>query len=264
MSSARSRFKIWSLMLALLVFGFWFLKFAPAQAASPSGITVSPAFQMVTIPAGASQQPVTFSITNDQSVAQKLSLSVADFNTLNESGGLFFVGTNPTDLQKRYGLAKWVSLPATLVTIPPKQTYKIQADVLNLPSLAAGGHYGALMIALDNGSNPVGNNQVGLHPIASSLLFVTKLDGATYNLSLAGVNFKHSLFSPPSSVTLRFQNVGNTHLMPRDSVTLIGPGRRLISKGIINQNSAVILPQTYRRYSTPLRQLSSVNHFGES
>jgi hypothetical protein len=230
--------------------------------ASPQGITVSPAFQMVQIPAGASQQPITFTITNNQPVAQKLDLSVADFNTLNESGGLFFVGTNPTALQKQYGLAKWVSLPANTVTVPARQTYKFQASILNLPTLSAGGHYGALMIALDNGTKP-GSNQVGLHPIASSLLFVTKLDGATYNLSLADVQFKHSLFSLPGNVTLRFQNTGNTHLIPRGVVTITGSKGQLVSKGIINPNSSVILPQAYRRYPITLHQLASAGNIGK-
>ncbi|MGH7157266.1 MAG: hypothetical protein ACREGG_04115, partial [Candidatus Saccharimonadales bacterium] len=235
---------------------------SPAKAATPtpSGITVSPAFQMVQVPTGAAEQPITFTITNNQPTAQTLNLSVADFNTLNESGGLFFVGTNPTALQKQYGLARWVSLPASSITIAPKQTYKLQAAILNLPTLAAGGHYGALMISLNNGSQqPDANNPVGLHPIASSLLFVTKLDGATYDLSLANVYSKHSLFSLPASVTLRFQDTGNTHLIPRGEVTLTGSGNKLISKGIINENSSPILPQTYRRYTVQLRKVASTN-----
>ncbi len=234
-----------------------------ANSPAPSGITVSPAFQMVSIPAGASQQPVTFTITNNQPVAQNLDFSVADFNTLNETGGLFFVGSNPTALQKKYGLAKWVSLPASSVTIPAKQTYKLQAEILNLPDLAAGGHYGALMISINNGSLAGSGNQVGLHPIASSLLFVTKISGATYNLSLADVSFKHSWLSLPKTVSLNFQNTGNTHVTPRGEVTLVGPGNKLVSKGIINENSAVILPQLYRRFNIPLKKVSTGTSLGK-
>jgi len=238
-------------LLAVLVIGGG----VKADAQTPLGITVSPAFQLVSIPQDASQQPVVFTITNDKPTPQKLSLSVADFNTLNESGGLFFVGTNPTALQKKYGLAKWVSLPETGLTIPAKQTVKIQADILNLSTLAAGGHYGALMIALDTAGGSGGANQVGLHPIASSLLFVTKLQGATYDLNLTNVYFHHDITKLPSGVTLRFFDFGNTHLVPRGVINLTGPGGTLISKGVVNQNSGIILPQTYRQYPVPLSQL---------
>jgi hypothetical protein len=242
---------------ALAVFG------GRVQAAqTPSGITVSPAFQQVSVSQAVTKQPVTFTITNDKTTAQSFTLSVADFNTLNESGGLFFVGTNPTDLQKKYGLASWISLPVKSLTLAPKQTTKIQASILNLPTLQGGGHYGALMIALDSGNNSNGANQVGLHPIASSLLFVTKLSGATYDLSLSGVTYKHSLFKLPDSVNLRFQNLGNTHLTPRGSVTISDSKGKTVSKGVLNENSGIILPQAFRQYKVDLRNVSTSKPYG--
>jgi hypothetical protein len=219
-------------------------------AQTPSGITVSPAFQQVSVPAGTAQQPVTFTITNNKKSPQSISLSVADFNTLNESGGLFFVGTNPTQLQQKYGLAKWVSLPQKQLTLSASQTVKINAEILNLPTLAAGGHYGALMISLTGSGS--GANEVGLKPIASSLLFATKQPGDTHHLSLSNVYIKHSIFSLPKTVTLRFYNDGNTHVVPRGVVQIVGPNGKLISRGIINQNSGIILPETYRQYKVEL------------
>src|SRR4051794_27905573 len=82
---------------------------SPKQQYTPKGITVSPALQQVSIPGDVKDEPITFAITNNEHTTQNLSLSVADFNTLDESGGLFFIGTNPTALQKKYGLAKWIT-----------------------------------------------------------------------------------------------------------------------------------------------------------
>src|SRR5581483_3342075 len=93
-----------------------------AAANQPQGLTVSPAFQMITVPTGADRVPVVFTITNNRPVSQSLSLSVADFSSLKESGGLFFVGTNPGSIQRKYGLAKWVDLPDDSLTVPAKQT----------------------------------------------------------------------------------------------------------------------------------------------
>jgi hypothetical protein len=231
-------------------------KTAAADSAAPTGITVSPAFQQVSIDSSELAQPVSFTIINNKTTPQTISLSAQDFNSLSETGGLLFVGANPTQLQKKYGLAQWLQLPQKSLTLQPKQSVKITANILNLPSLSAGGHYGALMIGLDNGGKQASGNGVSLHPVASSLLFVTKIGGDTHKLSLANVYVKRSMLRLPGSVTLRFHNDGNTHLIPRGSVSLYDGRQRLISKGIINQDSGIILPGTFRRYSV---YLSSVH-----
>lgn len=247
----------------LIMVAVWLMPAGRAGAAGRSldGLTVSPAFQQVTIQSGADQTPIDFKITNNRPTAQALTFSVSDFNTLNESGGLFFVGTNPTALQKKYGLARWVSLTTDKLVLQPKQTYDLKASILNLPSLAPGGHYGALMISLADGQ-PSPKQQVGLQPIASSLLFVTKPQGATHQLSLSDVYFSHSLISLPRKVTLRFQNTGNTHVVPRGEVTLKAPDGKPVSKGVINPDSNIILPQTYRRYQVDLQRLAGSGSHG--
>ena len=233
---------------------------AAGAAPAATGITISPAFQMVTIQPGASQQPVVFKITNNRPVPQDLSFAVRDFNALNESGGLFFVGTNPTALQKKYGLAKWFGLPTTSLIVPAGQTIALNASILNLPDLSPGGHYGALMVSLGDGSSA---GKVGLQPIASSLLFVTKPVGDTHRLGLSSVTFSQTLFKLPDSVSLRFHNDGNTHLVPRGSVYIQDPTGKIISKGIINEGSGIILPETFRRYSVPLRAIAGSNKLGK-
>jgi hypothetical protein len=233
-----------------------------AATQKPTGLTISPAFQQVNINLGTSSQPLSFSITNNKSTAQNLKLSTTDFNTLGESGGLFFVGANPTDLQKKYGLTKWLELPFTELTIQPGQTTTINAQVLNLASLNPGGHYGAINVSVDNDFRSTANN-ITIHPVASTLIFVTKLGGDTHKLSLANVKLHHSLFSLPASADLRFQNVGNTHLVPRGIIKILSPSGQVISQGTINENSDLILPQTFRIYTVPLRSIISANAPGK-
>jgi len=229
----------------------------------PPGVTVSPAFQQASISSAESQHAVSFKITNNENQARTFDLSVQDFNTLGESGGLFFVGTNPTELQKKYGLAKWLSLPQKEITLQPKQTQTIQAQILNLPDLSPGGHYGALMLQAQNSVNSNGNNKVSVRPIASSLLFVTKLGGDTHKLSLASVSFSRTLFSLPSSVDLRFHNDGNSHVIPRGNVYLRTAGGKLISQGVINEDSNIILPETYRQFNLQLHKTGSFTPSGK-
>lgn len=235
----------------------------PAQGKLPAGVTISPAFQQASVAAGEQQHPVVFKITNNESSAKTFDLSVQDFNTLGETGGLFFAGANPTELQKKYGLAKWLSLPQTSITIQPKQTATVQAMILNLPDLAPGGHYGALMLRQQSAGQSAGANKVAVHPIASSLLFVTKIGGDTHKLSLASVSFSRTLFSLPGSVQLRFHNDGNTHLVPRGTVYIKTAGGKLVSKGIINEDSAIILPETYRQYVVNLQNAGGLSVSGK-
>jgi len=255
----RNKLRTWAALGTLIILFLMSARQSSAATKQPSGVTISPAFQQVSINQNELEQAVTFRITNNQSKAQTYNLSAADFNTLGESGGLFFVGTNPTELQKKYGLAKWFSLPAKTIIIQPKQTYVLKAMIENLPDLTPGGHYGALMLSQSNGSS---NNQVSVHPIASSLMFVTKLGGDTHMLGLNGVETKHSLFSLPSNITLRFHDDGNTHLTPRGIVTISTPQGRLITRGIINEDSNIILPETYRRYNVQLKKVSSAYAVG--
>lgn len=241
-------------ILTVLLFG---CSVKAEAAPTPSGVTISPAFQQVSIKAAEASHPVSFTIINNRPTTQSFNLSIVDFNTLGESGGLFFVGTNPTELQKKYGLAKWFKLSQDHIALAPKQSIKVQGEILNLPDLTPGGHYGALMIAADNSNQPpaLKNNNVAVQPIASSLMFVTKVGGDTHKLSLVSVSAKHSLVSLPHNVNLKFHNNGNTHLIPRGVVSVINSDGKIISKGIINESSSIVLPETSRQYFVALQNI---------
>jgi hypothetical protein len=248
---------------AILLPGIFYLnKASAAPAAVPKtspGITLSPAIVQASISGTEAERTIDFQITNNQPFARTIDISTADFNTLGESGGLVFVGTNPSQLQKKYGLATWMTLPETTITLEPKQTTTVSAFISNQGSLAPGGHYGALLLSLENSSqaNSTPGNNVSLHPIASSLLFVDKVGGDTHRLRLNNVIASKNIFKLPSTITLRFYNDGNTHLVPRGTIEITDPRGKLVSKGIINENSNLILPETYRRFLVPLNKTAS-------
>jgi hypothetical protein len=58
-------------------------------------------------------------------------------------------------------------------------------------------------------------------------------------------------------VHLRFQNNGNVHLVPRGVISVTDPFGRVVVKGIINQESALILPETLRVYPVRLDKLAT-------
>jgi hypothetical protein len=259
--------KIRLMTMAALVLGFAAALTHHTAASippAPRGITLSPAIVQAQVTPNEEQHKLDFKITNNKTTTQTINLTTADFNTLGESGGLVFVGANPSQIQKKYGLATWLALPQTTITVQPKQSASLTAFILNQPSLAPGGHYGALMLSLaDKPASSTSKNKVSVHPVASSLLFVDKQGGDTHKLRLSNVYVSHSIFSLPSSVTLRFHNDGNTHLIPRGVVTVSGPNGKLVSRGIINENSAITLPETFRRYTVPLTKIAAATHPGK-
>jgi hypothetical protein len=230
---------------------------AQTPAKSPKGITLSPALIQTSIESTESEHQLNFQITNNKPVVQTIKISTADFNTLDESGGLVFVGTNPTNLQKKYGLAEWITLSTTSLTLEPGQTAKVSATITNQSTLSPGGHYGALMLTLDDLNQTNAQNKVSVHPIATSLLFVNKSGGDTHRLKLTNVNSSHNIFKLPSEITLRFYNDGNTHLTPRGTIEITDPRGKLVAKGIINENSNLLLPESYRKFSVPIKQISN-------
>lgn len=245
----------WSLRTLALAVGLLFCS-APAFAVTPppTGITISPPLQKVNIIPGTNQETVNFTLTNNEAFPQVIQLKTADFNSLNDSGGLLFVGTSPQQLKQEYGLAKWLVLPSTNIVAPPHQAVPVSVLVQNRPDLAPGGHYGALLFYL--GNNGSSRGQVNITPVATALLFVTNLNGATYRLDLQSVQSPHSFFKLPTSVSFRFYNKGNTFLTPRGFITLTDPHGKLVAKGIINAASSLILPQTVRNYAVPLQTVA--------
>ena len=240
----------------ILVLGL-FLKSHQASAASVqiNGITVSPAVVNVNLKTKQASYPLVFKVTNSRPVTQSLKLSTADFNTLEDTGGLLFVGSNPTDLQQRYGLAEWLELAQKNLKLAPGQTATVRAQIINRTDMAGGGHYGAIMFALNKSGTTSGDNTIGLNSIASALLFVNKIGGDTHSLNLVKVDSGGSLFNLPSNVTLHFLNTGNTHLIPRGTVDIVGPAGWSIGHGVINQDSNIVLPGMTRDFKVQLSQL---------
>jgi hypothetical protein len=118
------------------------------------------------------------------------------------------------------------------------------------------------MLNLPAGVRQSGKNSVGLAPIASLLIFVTKVGGDTHKLKLSKVTDNGNIFKHPTQVVLSFHNDGNTHLTPRGVVNLYDPANMLVSKGVINENSGLLLPELDRRYVVNLKSVASSQRLG--
>ena len=89
----------------------------------------------------------------------------------------------------------------------------------------------------------------------TSLILVRKTGGEVYGLRLPSPPKISQWWNLPGQVNLRFQNTGNVHVVPRGTIKLIDPLGRVVMKGVINSESAPILPESFRRYTVSLESL---------
>lgn len=231
--------------------------FAYAQ----SELTISPAYQDITL--NQTDTEVHFSVTLGNQTNDPITLRVLeyDFGSLDESGGVAFLGAS-NDLGKKYALATWMHPEKDTLTLSPYETQTITVTVKNSEQLSPGGHYGALMFQEGEDSSGTQNtqaNDVSVKQMFSTLVFVKKIGGEIYGLNLESEEYTSLLFQLEENLTLHFRNTGNVHLVPRGLAEVRDPLGRVVAKGIINEESSIILPETPRKYLVKLaRQLPTI------
>lgn len=237
----------------MLVSGSQTVLAAPTRPAK-SGITLSPFEQQLSVAPDDLSRTFNLNLTNNTTSLQELSLSSRDFGSLNDTGGVLLEGSNA--YSQKYGLTSWLKLGTDTVVLQPGETKNVPVTIENRPSLQPGGHYGAVVASVtsldDQSSNRVVINQQLL-----SLLLVTKVGGEKYNLKLKDVSPNGNWFHLPNTVKLRFQNPGNVHVVPRGTVKLKSPSGKILAEGIINSESAYILPESFRELFVPLNKVAS-------
>lgn len=230
------------------------LMLAIPVSAAGEGFVISPAFQSVSLQTAQLSGDYVLQLTNTTAIDQNFKLSAVDFGTLDESGGVAFLGSPTSELEHRYGLASWMRLGADKVFVARGKTVMIPVSIENRSSLAPGGHYGAILATAvsETGSAGGNNPRVSFTQVLSSLVLLTKAGGINPSLILKAVKIDHGGARLPVAVTLRFLNDGNVHLVPRGTITITDPVGRVVQRGALNDGSTAILPESFRRYPTPL------------
>ena len=225
-----------------------------AAQANRSGITVSPFLQTVQIGSEASKD-FNITYTNESSQPQKLALSVADFGSLDQSGGVAFVGNASGRIINKHILSPWLSLSANEITLTSHQKTAVTATILNDSGMGPGGHYAAV-IATVLAPDSSDKNQVSLKQKITSLVFAVKTGGEKYDLKLQNIDSNRRLFKLPSEVDITIRATGNTHVVPRGIVYLKNKSGRVIARGVINQESGYVLPDSTRIFRVQLNKIA--------
>lgn len=242
------------LLAALLGLG-WFVATPDIVQAEAAGITITPSLQEIILNPTEATKTFDIRVTNHTKASRSFSVYALDFGSLNDTGGVAFAGGQSDDLIKKYGLADWIELSESNITVQPDETVELQAIVKNAPNLTPGGHYSAIMLASQTAATDTGNT-VGLNQTLSSLILAKKMGGERYDLRLNSITHGGNWLQLPETAELTFFNPGNVHVIPRGIVRILTPGGTVVAEGIINEDSGFLLPETSRTVHVPLRRIA--------
>ena len=227
-----------------------------AFAAQKPSMTISPFLQDVKFSAQDATKTFPVTLTNNGPQTVNVRLSIVDFGSLNDSGGIVFAGTKSSSLINKYGLSHWLQLSESSLDIESGTSRNITATIIDDTTLKPGGHYSAIIASVID-PNPTLQDQIGIVQKLTSLIFATKVGGEKYDLILQKIIKPSSSLTLPKTVNLEFKNPGNVHVVPRGTVKIMTPGGRVISEGIINEDSSFVLPETSRQLTVAMRPLSA-------
>ncbi len=217
------------------------------KAITYKGIGISPAITQVSLDQNLPQTTFKISVANLLDTPQTLTVSSLDFKSLNQSGGIAFIGGSAS----KYGLANWLILPKQPIKLAAHDSQVVQITVQNRADLAPGGHYASILFKNSSSQIP-GKNKVDVNQVVAALVFAKKSGGEIYDISAIPPKFGLSWLRLPGTVDLLIKNTGNTQTAPRGTIVITDPASHEIKRGIINPDSALVLPDSTRLFSTSL------------
>ena len=247
-------------VIAILFVAIVFLQPALAQAEqvfeqkNSQKVTVEPALQEVVINTE-ERMTVPIVLENTTAIGQRYTLRLVDFGSLDESGGVAFLGSgDPRDYQD----ATWMETGVNDIVVAPNSKSQLDVTVKNDDNFTPGGHYGAVLFERADlpGDPEKDTTEVAINQVFSALVYVRKVGGEIFSLSLIDREYRQSLWRLPDTITLRFENTGNVHAVPRGTVRISDPLGRMVSRATINETSGLVLPQSKRVFTERFQSLA--------
>lgn len=245
-----------SFLLALIILASFPVS-ALAQESTPrelsgQALRMSPAYIDVTVGTLQDEEQVEFTLENRTKHPMSIDLFSLDFQQKDELGSIGFLGREIGNYT--YSLSSFLTFKNPNVELEPGEKKIISVLITNRQDLAPGGHYAAVIARL----RPTEGEVTAVSPAVSALIYLTKVGGERYNLSFKAMNWPDSsvVFSYPATGFLTLQNDGNTHLTPYGTADIYDMFNRKIYKGIINEGSVKVLPQSIRRVPVYFKKIA--------
>jgi hypothetical protein len=233
------------------IFLFSYFSIATASGAESGGfsLTVSPALFQLSLTPGESLSS-SINVINNNPYAVDLYASSMNFEVKGEEGRGNFIPLSG-NATTSYSLASWLIVPKEPIHILAEKTGVIPFT-LHIPKDAEpGGHYGAIL----TGNQPNVKTDGNVVKISSSIstLFLVKVNGEM--IEKGGIREfsldKDFYQEPKVKFTLRFENKGNVHLIPRGEIAIYNMWGKERGKILVNQDSDFgnVLPMSIRKFA---------------
>jgi len=217
-------------------------------------MTLEPALQEVVIE---NEPRATASIVleNTASVEQRFNIRLVDFGSLDESGGVAFLGSGDP---REYDVAKWMEVPVTDILVAPNSKTRLDVIIKNDDTLSPGGHYGAVLFENNTPDNNTDEKpRIAVRQVFSALIYLRKVGGEVFSFHLENKEYRKDFWRLPEIMSIRFANEGNVHVVPRGTVRISDPLGRTVRKATINESSGLVLPNTKRVFEERFVSISS-------
>ena len=211
-------------------------------------VKLSPAITEVIIEEKDNQKEIEYWVENYSEDDLGYKLKLVDFEGLNETVGVAFIGLSKNQVERKYGLASWMSVSSDQIVVPAKSKTKFKVLISNKESLSPGGHYAGVILE----SNQQNEKDLGFKQVFSSLILLKKRGGEIVCWKLKDLNFKNNYWEIPSEVSINFQNSGNVHVVPRGKIEIYDNLGRTVASGLINRESGFVLPETIKTVKTEI------------
>ncbi len=193
-------------------------------------------------------------IRNNTTSRQHVTFSPIDIRSYSEDGAIAFV-EKPTDAGE-FTLASFVRIATKSAELMPGEAREIPVRILNSDSLSPGGHYAALIASFTQDNAHSFGRVV---PAVTSVLLVRKTGGERYGVSLRSFEFPPVVTTTlPKTIAFRLENTGNTHGTPRGVIEIFDLTGRIVAKGIVNEESAILLPESRRQIRVEIKPVDQI------
>ncbi|HOZ80688.1 MAG TPA: hypothetical protein PK370_00510, partial [Candidatus Woesebacteria bacterium] len=159
-------------------------------------VKLSPAITEVIIEEKDNQKEIEYWLENYSEDDLSYKLKLVDFEGLNETVGVAFIGLSKNQVERKYGLASWMSVSSDQIVVPAKSKTKFKVLISNKESLSPGGHYAGVILE----SNQQNEKDLGFKQVFSSLILLKKRGGEIVCWKLKDLNFKNNYWEIPSEV----------------------------------------------------------------
>ena len=224
---------------------------SPASAASSDSfsLTVTPPLFQLSMSPGESWTS-TIKVVNGNPYDVDIYANPVNFEVQGEKGTGKFIPLS-SNATTSYSLASWFTVPTDPIHIPAEKTGAVPFTLRVPENAEPGGHYGAILTG-NRPNNSAQGNVVKVSAAISSL-FLLRVNGDVIEKGdIREFSLDKRIFQEPKvNFTLRFENKGNVHLLPRGEISIRNMWGKERGKILVNQDSDFgnVLPKSIRNFS---------------